>query len=100
MFQLPVKVAQEHPSSYDKQTDLKDFCSSLFTEIDQGNIGCKTLYISISFRDQCKVSINNQIWEENRTTKYKIYGGNNFNKNEECRVYCQECRVFCQVYCT
>ena len=45
MFQLPVKVAQEHPSSYDKQTDLKDFCSSLFTEIDQGNIGCKTLYI-------------------------------------------------------
>ena len=25
-------------------------------------------------------------------TKYKIYGGANFNKNEECRVYC---RVYC-----
>ena len=45
MFQMPVKVAQEHPGPFDKQTDLKDFCSSLFTEIDQGNIGCKTLYI-------------------------------------------------------
>ena len=54
---MPVKVAQEHPGPFDKQTDLKDFCSSLFTEIDQGNIGCKTLYYQYRFEISVKYQL-------------------------------------------